>query len=77
MKLNETYLVFTLDHCPADAAKRYRERVGGEPKHVEVDDKHLVVGPSEPQCEETGTYHHFVDGQCEYCGAIDEPGGHA
>jgi hypothetical protein len=22
----------------------------------------------EPQCEETGTNHHFVDGQCTECG---------
>ena len=22
------------------------------------------------RCEETGTYHHYVDGQCEYCGYV-------
>ena len=21
-------------------------------------------------CEDTGTYHHYVDGQCEYCGYV-------
>ncbi len=30
-----------------------------------------------PQCEGTGTYHHFVDGQCEYCEANEDYGGHA
>ena len=47
MKLNETYLLFTADHCPLKAAERYRQRVGGEPKEVEVHGKYLVVGPVE------------------------------
>ena len=33
-------------------------------KLVELLEKSL----KEPQCEETGTYHHFVDGQCTECG---------
>ena len=45
MKLNNTYLLFTADHCPRKAAERYRQRYGCKPKDVEVHGRYLIVGP--------------------------------
>ena len=50
MKLNETYLLFTADHCPRKAADRYRQRVGGECKWW-YENGYLVVGPVEVKDE--------------------------
>ena len=42
MKLNETYLLFTLDHCPDAAARRYRERFGVWPE-IRLVGQHWVM----------------------------------
>ncbi len=34
---------------------------------------HLCSEAKEPECKDTGIYHHLVDGQCEYCGEV-KPG---
>lgn len=51
MILNETYLLFTADHDKVEAVERYKQRLGGVPKEVEVEGKNLVVGPVEVKDE--------------------------
>ncbi len=42
MKINKTYLLFTLDHCPDAAVKSYKQRFGVWPE-IQLVGRHWVM----------------------------------